>query len=126
MEQLDFLFSYYKKKVYPKRRWIWKHKINFPPISESLKREIPLLIEGYEKYLSLVSEGKMSKKYICDKIEDEFGKSVVKAVNVRQEFHRYDSHFERLENYVNNKLENDIKILLLRSSFRGARDPITF
>ena len=70
-------------------------------ISMELAKEVKKLINGYEIYLMCIEENTKSKRIICKEIEGQIG-----VANVRQEFHRYDTFFNHLENFIRSKIPN--------------------
>ena len=101
-EDTRFMLDYAADFLYPIIQK--RYTKDFYPASMDLlpaaRKEIPQLIDGYETYLSELTNA--SKRKICDRIEKEHG-----VANVRQEFDRYDRYFRSLTHGTNMKIPDD-------------------
>ena len=91
---------------------------NFPsrsiqPMDASVADEVSNLIDGYLIYWERVSKSSESKRSICKYVEEKNGVS-----NVRQEYDRFDTFFEKMEDYIKDNVEHKISDFRLDATVR--------
>ena len=109
---LEFALDYFTNKYFD--RLIEEGKKYSDPADYEIGRnaldEIPKIIEGYEKYLSLTLDKGLSKKKATTQIE-----SKITVPNLRQEFYRHDIFFDLFVKAVGVTIPPSIRIKHLKS-----------
>ena len=115
---LEFALDYFTNEYFD--RLIEEGKKYSDPADYEIDRnaldEIPLIIEGYEKYLSLTLDKGMGKKKAATQIE-----SKIPVPNLRQEFDRHDIYFDRLGNAVGAEIPPSLRMKHLKSCWGFAQ-----
>jgi hypothetical protein len=116
---IEFVLNYFNKNIKDKieNKWLYSVSPIRYPVSKSFNKEVPLLIKGYDKYLTMIKKEKVHINNVCEQIESKYLKN--KIVNVRIEFYRYDKYFAEIENTINIRLTKNIRLLLLKRSFKS-------
>ncbi len=101
-DKIDFALDYYRNKIYQERirRFTTAGIVLAEEVPDSLQVQIFFAASGYADYLEAIHSKGKSKLDACTEIEerDIFKKNIIQ--NIRQDYHKYDSYFERLETLI--------------------------
>ena len=107
----EVLYKFYEKEMLDyQEKYTELLNPEWLDISDGFKKDVSLLIKGYEYYIQH-KDGEKSERQLCEHIE---AVEINKVLNVRQYFHQYDRFFEEMGSAVDTTIDNEFKITYLK------------
>ena len=107
----EVLYKFYEKEMLDyQEKYTELLNPEWLDISDGFKKDVSLLIKGYEYYIQH-KDGEKSERQLCEHIE---AVEINRVLNVRQYFHQYDRFFEEMGSAVDTTIDNEFKITYLK------------
>ena len=110
----EVLYKFYEKEM-PNYREKYTELLNpeWLDISDGFKKDVSLLIKGYEYYIQH-KDGEKSERQLCEHIEDVV---INKVLNVRQDYQGYERFFDEMGSAIGSPIDNKFKLAYLKSCY---------